>query len=71
MKMIALWATVSCSLVEVYQRFRGAYYLHQQGDGAIRTSETPTYSNETTLRYIPEASHLQEFLFNCLGTKKP
>jgi hypothetical protein len=26
---------------------------------AVRTSETPVYSNETTLRYIPQGYNLQ------------
>jgi hypothetical protein len=29
MKMTVFWDVVPCSLVEVYQCFRGAYYLHQ------------------------------------------
>jgi hypothetical protein len=32
MKMNAFWDTVPCSLVEVYRRFRGAYYLHHRPD---------------------------------------
>jgi hypothetical protein len=31
MKMTGFWDVVLCSLVEVYRRFRGAYYLHHQG----------------------------------------
>jgi hypothetical protein len=32
MNMTAFWDTVPCSLVEVGRRFRGAYWLHHQGD---------------------------------------
>jgi hypothetical protein len=32
MKMAVYWVVAPCSLVEVYQRFRGLYCLHHQGD---------------------------------------
>jgi hypothetical protein len=32
LKMIVLWVVAPCSLVEIYQRFRGPYCLHHQGD---------------------------------------
>jgi hypothetical protein len=32
MKKKAVWDIASCSLVEVYRRFRGAYCLHHLGD---------------------------------------
>jgi hypothetical protein len=32
LKMAVFWAVTPCSLVEVYRRFRGACYLHHQGD---------------------------------------
>jgi hypothetical protein len=31
-KMAVFWLVVSCSLVEVYQRFRGPCCIHHQGD---------------------------------------
>jgi hypothetical protein len=31
-KMTVFWVVVPCSLVEVYQRFRGLCCLHPQGD---------------------------------------
>jgi hypothetical protein len=31
-KIITFWDTESCSLVEVYRRFRDVYCLHYQGD---------------------------------------
>jgi hypothetical protein len=44
--MAVFWVVVPCSLVEVYQRFRGPCCLHHQGD------------RQTTRRYNPEDSHL-------------
>jgi hypothetical protein len=32
MKMTVFWDVALCILVEVYQRFRGAYCLHHQGN---------------------------------------
>jgi hypothetical protein len=32
MKIAVFWVVAPCSLVEVYQRFRGPCYLHYQGD---------------------------------------
>jgi hypothetical protein len=32
MKMTAFWDVAPCDLVEIDQRFRGAYCLHHQGD---------------------------------------
>jgi hypothetical protein len=32
--MAVFWVVAPCSLVEVYQRFRGTCCLHHQGDGA-------------------------------------
>jgi hypothetical protein len=57
MKMAVFWVVAQCSLVEVYQRFRGPCSLHHQGDESLmithrslialmmeaaRTSETST-----------------------------
>jgi hypothetical protein len=56
-----------CSPVEVDRRFRGAYYLHHQGDkwslwlfsdDGVRTSETSVYLYETKRRYIPKSYYL-------------
>jgi hypothetical protein len=33
-KMAVFWVVAPCSVVEVYQRFRGPCCLHHQGDGA-------------------------------------
>jgi hypothetical protein len=35
MKMAVFWVVAPCSLVEVYQRFRGACCLHRQGDEGL------------------------------------
>jgi hypothetical protein len=32
MEMAVFWDVAPCSLVEVYRHFRGAYYLHHQGE---------------------------------------
>jgi hypothetical protein len=31
-KMTVFWYVAPCGLEEVYRLFRGAYYLHNQGD---------------------------------------
>jgi hypothetical protein len=38
MKIAVFWVLAPCSLVEVYQRFSGAYYLHHQGDDRQKTA---------------------------------
>jgi hypothetical protein len=35
--MAVFWVVAPCSLVEVYQRFRGLCCLHHQGDGYFCT----------------------------------
>jgi hypothetical protein len=35
-KMAVFWVVAPCSLVEVYQRFRGPCCLHHQGDEYIK-----------------------------------
>jgi hypothetical protein len=47
-KMVVFWVVAPCSLVKVYQRFRGPCCLHHQGD-----------DHQITRRYNPEDSHLQ------------
>jgi hypothetical protein len=46
MKMAVFWVVALCSLVEVYQRFRGPCCLHHRGN------------DETTWCYNLEDSHL-------------
>jgi hypothetical protein len=64
--MAVFWVVAPCSLVEVYQRFRGPCCLHHQEDllialmmEAARTSETLENFYQTTRRYNPEDSHLR------------
>jgi hypothetical protein len=60
-KMVVFWVVVPCSLVEVYQHFRGPCCPHHQGDvmmEAARTSETLVNVYQTTRRYNSEDSHL-------------
>jgi hypothetical protein len=62
-KMAVFWVVAPCSLVEVYQRFRGPFCLHYQIAlmmEAARTSETLLNFYQTTQRYSPEDSHLQD-----------
>jgi hypothetical protein len=49
-KMAIFWVVAPCSLVEVYQRFRGPCRLHHQGDEC----SSPWWWR----RYNPEDSHL-------------
>jgi hypothetical protein len=51
--MAVFWVAEPCSLVEVYQRFRGSCCLHHQGD------ETLVNVYQTARRYNPEDSHLR------------
>jgi hypothetical protein len=55
MKMAVFWVVAPCSLVEVYRRFRGAYYLMME---AVSTSETSVNIYQITRLNIPEDSHL-------------
>jgi hypothetical protein len=55
MKIVVFWVVATCSLVEVYQRFRGPCSLHLP---APRASETLLNFYQTTGRYNPEDSHL-------------
>jgi hypothetical protein len=58
-KMTVFWDVAPCSLVEVYRRFRGACFLHHQGDElteAESTSETSVNFYQTTRRNIPSQS---------------
>jgi hypothetical protein len=71
MKITVTGDVVPCSLVEVYQRFRGACCLHHQGNEyttmmmeAVSTSETLVNFYQTTWRSIPEDSHLQMRTFS-------
>jgi hypothetical protein len=53
-KMAVSWVVVPCSLVEVYQRFRGASCLHHQGNQASTSKTTgkllPDYMTQETRR---------------------
>jgi hypothetical protein len=53
-KMAVYWVVAPCSLVEVYQRFRGPCCLHHQDD-----DETLVNFYRTTRCYNPEDSHLR------------
>jgi hypothetical protein len=65
-KVAVFWVVAPCSLVEVYQRFRGPCCLHPPTSTrlhtltmeAARTSKTLANFCQTTRRYNPEDSHL-------------
>jgi hypothetical protein len=62
MKMAVFRVVAPCRLVEFYRRFRGACYLHHQGDVALMveaesTSETSVNFSQTTRRNNSEDSH--------------
>jgi hypothetical protein len=57
-KMAVFWVVAPCSLVDVYQRFRGPCCLITLMMEAVRTSETMVNFYQTTRRYNPEDSHL-------------
>jgi hypothetical protein len=54
-KTAVFWVVAPCSLVEIYQRFRGRALMME----AARTSETLVNFYQTTRRYNPEDSHLR------------
>jgi hypothetical protein len=58
--MAVFWVAASRSLVEVYQLFRGLYFLHNQGIiiQLLKTSETSVNFYQSTWRCKPEDGHL-------------
>jgi hypothetical protein len=62
MKFRVFWDVAPCSHVEVDQRFRGAYCLHDQGlvhppdDGGSTHLKMSDNFNVTTWRYLPKDS---------------
>jgi hypothetical protein len=64
MKVTVFWDVAPCSLVEVYQHFRGACCLHHQDIitlmlEAVTTPETSVNFYQMTQCNILEDSHLQ------------
>jgi hypothetical protein len=60
MKFRVFWDVVSCSHIEVDQRFWGAIIALMME--AVRTSETSINFNVTTRHYLPEDSKLHTTL---------
>jgi hypothetical protein len=58
-RLYIFWVVAPCSLVEVYQRFRGPWVLIALMMEAARTSETLVNFYQTTRRYNPEDSDLR------------
>jgi hypothetical protein len=67
LRWAVFWVVAPCSLVEIYQRFRGPCCLHYQGDESLialmmeaaKSSETLVNFYQTTRRYNPEDSDLR------------
>jgi hypothetical protein len=53
--MAAFWDVTPCTLVEVYQRFRDAYYLHLR----IDLSKSSVNSYQTTWRRNSKDNHFK------------
>jgi hypothetical protein len=54
-----VWIVAPCSVIEVYRRFRGSYYLHHRpDDGGTSISEISENVYQTTRRNNPEDSHV-------------
>jgi hypothetical protein len=54
-KMAVFWVVAPCSLVEVYQRFRGPCCLHHQGDGrglSVSYDGVPTFRQTLQLQSV-------------------
>jgi hypothetical protein len=58
-KMAVFWVVVPCSLVEVYQRFRGPCCLHHQGDEYFVLTAMRT-SNPTISTYLLKKTRLEK-----------
>jgi hypothetical protein len=74
-KMAVFWGVAPCSLIEVYQHFRGTCCLHHQialKIEAASTSEMLVNFYQTTWRYTPEDSHLRiQLLWQHNGKRGP
>jgi hypothetical protein len=57
MKMAVFWVVAPCSLVEVYQRFRGPCCLHHQGDRS-EDSHLHTHRREDLKSYLPTKCYI-------------
>jgi hypothetical protein len=67
--MAVVWVVAPCTVVEVYRRFRGACYIHHQGDQAASTSETSVNIHQTTWRNNPEDSHRENLKSHLFSTR--
>jgi hypothetical protein len=45
MKIAVFWVVAPCSLVEVYQRFRGPCCLHHQGDDRPKPEDSSLHTH--------------------------
>jgi hypothetical protein len=58
--MAVFWDVVPCGVVDIDRRFGGVYCLHQLTVQAVSSSEISVSVYHTTLRNIPEDSHVHE-----------
>jgi hypothetical protein len=52
-KMVVFWVVAPCSLVEVYQRFRGPWCFHHQGNDPLTTLLLSFFSLLARLWHVP------------------
>jgi hypothetical protein len=52
MKIAVFWVVAPCSLVEVYQRFRGPCCLHHQGDRTTQKAAIFAFPSLSFLLFI-------------------
>jgi hypothetical protein len=52
MKMAVFWVVAPCSLVEVYQRYRGPCWLHHQGDSHLHTHRRENFKPYFAISYV-------------------
>jgi hypothetical protein len=58
-KMVKLWVAAPCSLVEVYQSFRGSYCLHHQGDAKM-SNTCQLELNSRLLLWVENSEMIQQ-----------
>jgi hypothetical protein len=78
LKMTVYWDVASCSLVEMFRRFRGCYCLHHQGSGSSPLKRRSVPTNYTAkhstidISILATLRNLTSFLlhFRCLFSIK-
>jgi hypothetical protein len=65
MKMAVLWSVASCSLVEIYRRFRGACCLYHQGYAHIALMMEAARNSETSVNLYQTTTTQKTAIFMC------